>query len=73
MPSSGTNSQTDSYPPILPEKSIPGIEHIEVTDNTLVIYSNTGATKIDKNTALVAGPKPMGCSFNQYSYATPCA
>ncbi|HNY60735.1 MAG TPA: hypothetical protein PLK43_06540 [Caldisericia bacterium] len=70
MPSSGTNSQTDSYPPILPEKSIPGIEHIEVTDNTLVIYSNTGATEIDKNTGLVAGTKPMAFSFNKYSYPT---
>ncbi|HQG60360.1 MAG TPA: hypothetical protein PLH10_07945, partial [Caldisericia bacterium] len=47
MPTSGTNSKTDSYPPMLPEKSIPGIEHIEVTDNTLTVYSKTGATEID--------------------------
>ena len=70
MPTSGTNSKTDSYPPILPEKSVPGIEHIEVTDNTLTIYSKTGATEIDKNTGLVIGTKPMAFSFNTYSYST---
>ncbi|HQJ44983.1 MAG TPA: hypothetical protein PLQ62_07725 [Caldisericia bacterium] len=70
MPTSGTNSKTDSYPPMLPEKSIPGIEHIEVTDNTLTVYSKTGATEIDKNTGLVIGTKPMAFSFNTYSYST---
>ncbi len=73
MSMNSIRSETNLWPPMLPEKSVPGIKSsIEITDKTLVIYSNTGATEIDKNTGLVAGTKPMAFSFNTYSYPKHC-
>jgi len=64
MSMNSIRSETNLWPPMLPEKSVPGIKSsIEITDKTLVIYSNTGATEIDKNTGLVVSSKPIQFSF----------